>query len=133
MSNSNNENEIIENENLYFLNTKKFVINNLFILLVLSIILLIFIIFSILSPTNKLITLNFITNNLNLILAFLIIFLIFYILVIFYNKGIEFNDLKSFVNTRTEILDTIFEDVNTNGSNFEKNDKEICDKLKKNI
>jgi len=51
----------------------------------------------------------------------------------FENADDLWENLKSFVNTRTEILDTIFEDVNTNGSNFEKNDKEICDKLKNNI
>ena len=56
--------------------------------------------------------------------------LIFYILYVFYDKSSEYNDLKSFVGSRTEKLDNIINNVNTNNTNFVKNDVEVCKKLK---
>lgn len=70
-------------------------------------------------------------DGLMIIFAVIIVSLILYLLYVFYDKSIEYNDLKSFVNTRTDKLETLFTNVNKNNLKFVKEDVEICKKLKK--
>jgi len=70
-------------------------------------------------------------DGLMIIFAIIIVSLMLYLLYVFYDKSVEYNDLKSFVNTRTEKLETLFTNVNKNNLKFVKEDVEICKKLKK--
>jgi len=65
-----------------------------------------------------------------IIFAVIIVSLMLYLLYVFYDKSVEYNDLKSFVNTRTDKLETLFTNVNKNNLKFVKEDVEICKKLK---
>ena len=65
-----------------------------------------------------------------IIFAIIIVSLMLYLLYVFYDKSVEYNDLKSFVNTRTDKLETLFTNVNKNNLKFVKEDVEICKKLK---
>ena len=69
-------------------------------------------------------------DGLMIIFTIIIVSLMLYLLYVFYDKSIEYNDLKSFVNTRTEKLETLFTNVNKNNLKFVKEDVEICKKLK---
>ena len=69
-------------------------------------------------------------DGLMIIFAIIIVSLMLYLLYVFYDKSVEYNDLKSFVNTRTEKLETLFTNVNKNNLKFVKEDVEICKKLK---
>tara|TARA_Y100000992_G_C20831127_1_gene289383 strand:- start:40 stop:270 length:231 start_codon:yes stop_codon:yes gene_type:complete len=69
-------------------------------------------------------------DGLMIIFAVIIVSLMLYLLYIFYDKSVEYNDLKSFVNTRTDKLETLFTNVNKNNLKFVKEDVEICKKLK---
>tara|TARA_B100000575_G_C23140396_1_gene663503 strand:+ start:4093 stop:4314 length:222 start_codon:yes stop_codon:yes gene_type:complete len=70
-------------------------------------------------------------DGLIIIFAIIIVSLMLYLLYVFYDKSVEYNDLKSFVNTRTDKLETLFTNVNKNNLKFVKEDVEICKKLKK--
>tara|TARA_B100000900_G_C20536276_1_gene698533 strand:+ start:50 stop:271 length:222 start_codon:yes stop_codon:yes gene_type:complete len=70
-------------------------------------------------------------DGLMIIFAIIIVSLMLYLLYVFYDKSVEYNDLKSFVNTRTDKLETLFTNVNKNNLKFVKEDVEICKKLKK--
>ncbi len=122
-------NKTIETLVLYYDNTIKFIEDNSTLFVVLLIILLL-VFFSNVSPTTTYNIVNFIDTNLSIIFAIIIMTLIFYILYVFYDKSSEYNDLKSFVGSRTEKLDKIFDNVNTNNTTFVKNDVEVCKKLK---
>tara|TARA_Y100001970_G_scaffold293871_1_gene444114 strand:+ start:2439 stop:2858 length:420 start_codon:yes stop_codon:yes gene_type:complete len=122
-------NKTIETLVLYYDNTIKFIEDNSTLFVVLLIILLL-VFFSNVSPTTTYNIVNFIDTNLSIIFAIIIMTLIFYILYVFYDKSSEYNDLKSFVGSRTEKLDNIINNVNTNNTNFVKNDVEVCKKLK---
>lgn len=69
-------------------------------------------------------------DGLMIIFTIIIVSLMLYLLYVFYDKSVEYNDLKSFVNTRTEKLETLFTNVNKNNLKFVKEDVEICKKLK---
>jgi uncharacterized membrane protein YvbJ len=69
-------------------------------------------------------------DGLMIIFAIIIVSLMLYLLYVFYDKSVEYNDLKSFVNTRTDKLETLFTNVNKNNLKFVKEDVEICKKLK---
>ena len=69
-------------------------------------------------------------DGLIIIFAIIIVSLMLYLLYVFYDKSVEYNDLKSFVNTRTDKLETLFTNVNKNNLKFVKEDVEICKKLK---
>jgi len=70
-------------------------------------------------------------DGLMIIFAIIIVSLMLYLLYVFYDKSVEYNDLKSFVNTRTDKLETLLTNVNKNNLKFVKEDVEICKKLKK--
>ena len=55
-------------------------------------------------------------DGLIIIFAIIIVSLMLYLLYVFYDKSVEYNDLKSFVNTRTDKLETLFTNVNTSNS-----------------
>jgi hypothetical protein len=65
-----------------------------------------------------------------ILLATTMVSLILYLLYVFYDKSVEYNNLKSFVNTRTDKLEGLFANINKNNINFVKEDSEICRKLK---
>lgn len=69
-------------------------------------------------------------DGLMIIFTIIIVSLMLYLLYVFYDKSVEYNDLKSFVNTRTDKLETLFTNVNKNNLKFVKEDVEICKKLK---
>lgn len=123
--------ETIEILVLYYDNTIKFIADNSTLFLVLLIILLL-VLLNNASPETTYIVVNLMINNLSIIFAIIIMSLIFYILYVFYDKSSEYNDLKSFVGSRTEKLDKIFDNININNTNFVKNDVDVCKKLKNN-
>ena len=117
-------------EDIY--NDSKFVEYSTILFLLLLIILLLTLItllnYTSLNTNNILV--KFVENNISVILSILIMTLILYILIVFYNKGSEYNNLKLFIGSRTEKLNKIFNDINTNNTSFIKNDVDNCKKLK---
>ena len=112
---------IIDDLALYYDETIKFIVDNLMVFVLILIVLLL-----ILSNTS----LYVIKNNIDILVGLLIICLVLYILIVFYNKGGEYNDLKNFVDSRRNKINKLFDDINTNNNNFVKNDVDLCKKLK---
>ena len=124
--------ESIETLVSYYDNTIKFISDNLMVFLVLLVVLLL-VLLNYVSPNTTNTAVNLIDTNLNIIFGIVIMSLILYILIVFYDKGSEYNDLKSFVGSRSEKLGKIIDDVNANNTNFVKNDVEVCRKFKNTL
>lgn len=114
---------------VYYDNIIEFIDDNLFLLSVLFTILVLLVLTYLASIIDNPVA-DLIKSNIGILFGFLVMTLIFYILYVFYDKSREYSDLKSFIGSRTEKLDKIFDNINTNNTNFVKNDIDVCKKLK---
>ena len=113
----------------FYNNIIEFIDDNLFLLSVLFTVLVLLVLTYLASIIDNPVA-DLIKTNIGILFGFLVMTLIFYILYVFYDKSREYSDLKSFIGSRTEKLDKIFDNINTNNTNFVKNDIDVCKKLK---
>lgn len=113
----------------FYDNIIEFIDDNLFVLSVLFTVLVLLVLTYLASIIDNPVA-DLIKSNIGILFGFLVMTLIFYILYVFYDKSREYSDLKSFIGSRTEKLDKIFDNINTNNTNFVKNDIDVCKKLK---
>ena len=113
----------------FYDNIIEFIDDNLFLLSVLFTVLVLLVLTYLASIIDNPVA-DLIKTNIGILFGFLVMTLIFYILYVFYDKSREYSDLKSFIGSRTEKLDKIFDNINTNNTNFVKNDIDVCKKLK---
>ena len=113
----------------FYNNIIEFIDDNLFLLSVLFTVLVLLVLTYLASIIDNPVA-DLIKSNIGILFGFLVMTLIFYILYVFYDKSREYSDLKSFIGSRTEKLDKIFDNINTNNTNFVKNDIDVCKKLK---